>query len=263
METENEIQKKALELFSEYTQTLKGEFRDYEIFWLARERSKVIAARLKTLGFEIRIEQRSHKKKIALLREGLEVEEIGYTLKLMPNSAENDSYISISHPTAKIHTGIMPLPPEEPITDELNEQDLQWFQENKFKPWAKPGVKTADQKGWHFTPDQRHALLTALDRHWNQLEINAREVKILIGRRDTWKRIIEQAIEMRPSLDGSDRYVLCFLIQCELKYLRIVREIIRKNGGSVLNVCPDSNCSTEEHIKHIKTLENWLDQNLG
>ena len=74
---------------------------------------------------------------------------------------------------------------------------------------------------------------------------------------------MEQATEVWPSPDGSDSYVLCFLIECELKYLKVIREIMRKHGGRVLNVCPDPACSSAKHIGYIKDLEDWLDQSLN
>lgn len=265
---ESEIAKQALGLFDECTKILNGEFRDNEVFWLAYQRYKTIMAKLEELGFTITMKRYLSNKRVTILREELEIREINFILKLAPNSAKDGFYKSISRPTSKIYPGILPfLEGNQPTTD-IYDEDLRWLKEKGLRLEGSPIVKTSGPEKWHFTPDQRHALLVALENHWNQLEINAKEVEIFIGRRDTWKRIIEHATQVWPSPDGSDRYVLCFLIECELKYLKVIREILIKSGGRVLNVCPDvkdgSLMETVAHVenKHLRPLEGWLDQNL-
>lgn len=261
---ESEIARQALELFDECTKILNGGFRDNEIFWLVYQRYKTIKAKLEELGFVVKEERHLNKKRETLLQGELEIQEISYTLKLVPNFAKDGSHISIGHPTSRIYTGILPLPEENQPTTDVSGEDLKWLQEIFLRLpdqlEAPPEIKTTDQEKWHFTEDQRHALLFAIKRHWNQLEINAREIEIFIGRRETWERTIEQANEVWPSQDGSDRYILCFLIECELKNLKFAREIVKKQGGRILEVCAEPNCSLTQHIQ---ALEGWLDQNLA
>ena len=112
----NEETKRAMELFDECTKILKGTFRDKEMFWLAYQRHKVIIAMLEKLGFTVKTEKHLNRKRETLLRGDLEIQEIGFTLKLIPQrvaaaekspnrNPRDDSYISISHPTAKINIG--------------------------------------------------------------------------------------------------------------------------------------------------------------
>lgn len=264
--TESEIRKRAGELFREYVLKLNRPFRDSSSYMKAISKCAEIALRLSELGFDIKTTKSGRREmeglpngeKIAVLKSSAQ-------MSLVPKFSEAGP-LEMAIVNTKIYgdsttpEGITLVPEEETgLNAELNPSDLAWLKDHGLRDVEE---KTYPGRAWRFTEEQRHALLTAL-RHWNQLEVNAREMGIFVGQRDTWKRIIERAKEVWPSPDGSDRYVLCFLIECELKYLKVVRDIMKKYGGTVLNVCPSPDCSSDKHIGYIEALENWLDENLN
>lgn len=101
---------------------------------------------------------------------------------------------------------------------------------------------------WRFTEEEEHALLAALERHWDGLLLACEEKEVLISRKEIYEQILKIPCVMAPAKD--DIFVFDFIIEDEMAYLQESRE------GQELSDC---GCGADEHAN---SLLEWYIRNL-
>lgn len=244
----------ARRLFGEFKKLLDREFRNETEAALVDQKCKTIIEQLSEMGFKIMAGERTELKSSTLGgRTKIWIEIHIRLLLLSASQTTTTNPIEETFATAKIYDPI--LSNGDMLEAKFTDQDRQVMRSMGVKIEGDLEYPEDNLRGgveWRFTPKQNHALLAALNRHWQTLLEAAEEKEIIMPPYETWARIMQNARIMVPA--GDDTFIFKFLIEQEIEYLR--RKLDDADIDIDFEIC---GCNKEDHIE---ILDRWRDENL-
>lgn len=231
----------AFELFKIYKNLLDAEFKTEAALAWASKQCERVNRRLQRHGFEIvskpgeLIADKSREPdgtEITLLVRNF----VLYLVKLPP---ENRTPLGIAHATARVFIKNIP---EDVSFEGLLEKSINLQteeEESSSSIWCRE---------WVFTDKDTHAFLTAFQRHWYNIELDARRAEIILPEKERVLSIISSARALAPT--SEDLYIFSEFLDREIDCL------IQLSPDEELTDC---GCEVQEHLE---MLEEWEMQNL-